>query len=160
MELPLNGERSSKRVDYARKILLGILIIAVVSILAYFAKKHSPNRDDTKLYEVRQLNAQLPSPPDFKETGSDFMSKAELAQQGKYFSSKSKYEEVKSFFVQHLTPAGWTVVEDRSMTDWGRDLGGRQLKFRKGEYWIVIEYAGERATDQWDYAVAVEWKRN
>ncbi|SRR5713226_7572567 len=142
-----------------KKILLGLLIIAVVSILAYFAKKHSPNRDDAKLYEVRQLYSQLPLPPDFNETGSDFMSKAELAQEGKYFSSRSKYEEVKAFAVQHLTPAGWVLVEDRSMTDWGRDLGGRQLKFRRGEYWIVIEYAGEKASDQWDYAVAVEWKK-
>jgi hypothetical protein len=141
------------------KILLGLLIVAVVSVLAYLGKKHSPNRDDAKLYEVRQLYSQLALPPDFKETGSDFMSKAELAQEEKYFSSKSKYEEVKAFFVQHLTPADWALVEERSMTDWGRDLGGRQLKFRKSEYWIVIEYTGEKASDQWDYAVTVEWKK-
>jgi hypothetical protein len=142
-----------------KKILLGILIIALGSVLAYFAKKHSPNRDDAKLYEVRQLYSQLPLPPDFKETGSSFQSKTELALESKYFSSKNKYEEVKAFAVQHLTPSGWTLVQERSMTDWGRDLGGRQLKFRKGEYWVVIEYAGERATDQWDYAVTVEWKK-
>ena len=98
-------------------------------------------------------------PPDLKETGSSFQSKTELALVSKYFSSKSKYEDVKSFFAQHLTPASWTLVEERSMTDWGRDFGGRQLKFRKGEYWIVIEYAGEKASDQWDYAVTVEWKK-
>jgi hypothetical protein len=142
-----------------KKILLGILIIAVGSILAYFAKKHSPNRDDAKLYEVRQLYSQLPLPPDFKETGSSFQSKTELAMEEKYFSSKSKYEDVKAFAVQHLTSSGWTLVQERSMTDWGQDLGGRQLKFRKGEYWIVIEYAGEKATDQWDYGVTVEWKK-
>ena len=141
------------------KVLVGLLIVAVVCILAYFAKRHSPNKDDAKLYEVRQLYSQLELPPDFNETGSDFMSKAELAQEGKYFSSKAKYEEVKGFFVQHLTPTVWVLVEDRSMTDWGRDLGGRQLKFRKGEYWIVIEYAGEKAADHWNYAVGVEWKK-
>lgn len=141
------------------KILLGLLIIAVVSIFAYFAKKHSPNRDNAKLYEVRQLYSQLPLLPDFNETGSDFMSKTELAEETKYFSSKSKYEEVKAFAVQHFASSGWTLVQERSMTDWGRDLGGRELKFRKGEYWIVIEYAGEKATDQWDYAVTVEWKK-
>ena len=61
--------------------------------------------------------------------------------------------------MQHLTTAGWTLLQERSMTDWGSDLGGRQLKFRKGEYWIVIEYAEEKASDQWDYAVTVEWKK-
>lgn len=142
-----------------KKIVLGLLIIALGSVLAYFAKKHSPNRDDTKLYEVRQLYSQLPLPPDFKETGSGFMSKTELAEETKYFSSNSKYEDVKAFAVQHLTSSGWTLVRERSMKDWGKDLGGHELKFRKGEYWIVIEYAGEKATDQWDYAVAVEWKK-
>jgi len=142
-----------------KKILLGILIIALGSVLAYFAKKHSPNRDDTKLYEVRQLYSQIPLPPDFKETGSAFSSKTESAMEDKYFSSKSKYEEIRAFFLQHLTSSGWTLEQERSMTDWGTDLGGRQLKFRKGEYWIVIEYSGEKATDQWNYAVTVEWKK-
>ncbi|GEM_PF-5633940 len=142
-----------------KKILLGILIIALVSLWAYLAKKNSPNRDDTMLYEVRQLYSQLALPADFQETGSSFQSKTELALESKYFSSKSKYEDVRAFVVQHLTPSGWTLVEERSMTDWGRDLGGRQLRFRKGEYWIVIEYAGEKASDQWDYAVTVEWKK-
>jgi len=142
-----------------KKILLGLLIVAVVCLWAYFAKKNSPNRDDARLYEVRQLYSQLALPADFKETGSSFHSKTELALESKYFSSKSKYEDVKAFIVQHLTPAGWTLLEERLMTDWGRDLGGRQLKFRKGEYWIVIEYAGEKARDQWDYGVTVEWKK-
>jgi hypothetical protein len=115
-----------------KKIVLGILIISLGSVLAYFAKKHSPNRDDAKLYEIRQLYSQLPLPPDFKETGSDFMSKAELAQEGKYFSSKSKYEEVKAFAVQHLSSSGWTLVQDRSMTDWGRDLGGASTEVSQG----------------------------
>jgi hypothetical protein len=61
-----------------KKILLGLLIIATVSILAYLAKKHSPNRDDAKLYEVRQLYSTLPIPPGFEEKGSSFQSKAEL----------------------------------------------------------------------------------
>jgi hypothetical protein len=143
----------------AKKILLGILIISLGSVLAYFAKKHSPNRDDAKLSEVRQLYSQLSLPPDFKETGSSFQSKTELALESKYFSSKSKYEEVKAFVEQHLTASGWTLVLERSITDWGTDLGGRQLKFRKGEYWIVIEYAGEKAADHWNYAVGVEWKK-
>lgn len=56
----------------ANKILLGLLIVAVVCILAYFAKRHSPNKDDTKLYEVRQLYSQLAIPTGFEEKGSSF----------------------------------------------------------------------------------------
>jgi hypothetical protein len=142
-----------------KKILLGILIITVGSVLAYYAKKNSPNRDDAKLYEVRQLYSTLPIPPGFEETDSSFQSKTELALVSKGFKSKTAYNDVKAFYVRRLTPAGWVLVKERQMTDWFRDFGGRELKFRKGEYWIVIEYTGEKATDQWDYGITVEWKK-
>jgi len=62
-----------------RKILLVILMIALASALAYFLKKRSPNKDDAKLYEVRQLYSQVPLPQDFQETGHSTSSKAESA---------------------------------------------------------------------------------
>ncbi len=111
----------------ANKILIGLLIVAVVCLLAYFAKRHSPNKDDIKLNEVRQLYSQLPIPPGFEEKGSSFQSKSELALVSKYFQSKTAYDDVKAFYVQRLIPTGWTLIKERQMTDWFRDFGGREL---------------------------------
>jgi hypothetical protein len=143
-----------------QKVLLGLLIIAVVSILAYFAKNHSPNRDDRELYEVRQAYSRIPIPAGFEEKGSSFQSKAELALVSKYFKSRTSYDDVKAFYAARLSSDGWTLASERRMTDWFKDLGGRELEFKKNEYLVIIEYAGEKATDEWDYAITVEWKRS
>lgn len=143
----------------ANKVLLGLLIVAVVCVMAYFAKKHSPNRDDTKLYELRQMYSTFPLPSDFQEIGSSFQSKAELALVTKYFRSKSRYDEVKTFYIQHLIETGWVLANERPMKDWFTDFGGRELEFSKGEYSVVIEYAGERASNDWNYGIAIEWRK-
>src|SRR5712691_6052747 len=49
---------------------------------------------------------------------------------------------------------GWQLARERQLKDWGRDLGGRELKFRRGDYEATVEYAGERA----DYGMGL-WNR-
>jgi hypothetical protein len=104
------------------------------------------------------MYATLPIPSDFKETDSSFQLKAELGLVPKYFKASMPFDNVKEFYIQRLTPGGWTLVKERRMTDWFRNFGGRELTFRKEQNSLVIEYAGERADNQWDYAIGLEWK--
>jgi hypothetical protein len=135
------------------------VIIGVALSIFYFENKYSANRDDAKLFEIQQLYSKLPLHSDLKERGSSFQSKAELALVGKYFDSGTSYDEVKDFYRHHLTEAGWSPTGEKPITDWARDFGGRSLEFRRGEYRLVIEYAGERANDDWDYAITLIWKQ-
>ena len=146
-------------VPSVKKIVLGVFIVSAVSTVAYFAKKQSPNKDDAKLYEIRQLYSALPIPPDFHEIGSSFQSKTELALVTKYFKSKTPYDEVKAFYLERLIPAGWKLARERRMTDWFRDYGGHELTFEKNQYSVVIEYAGQQADSEWDYGMGVKWKK-
>jgi len=103
------------------------------------------------------LYSTLPVPPGLKERGSSFQSKADDALVETYFDSAVPYDQVKAFYLQDLVKRGWALINESPMTDWGRDFGGRRLEFRKDEYSLVIQYAGER-DDQWDYAVTLRWK--
>lgn len=141
-----------------KKIVWAAVLLVIVFSVAYLAKRYSPNYNDAKLYETRELYSKLPIAPGFTERGSSFQSKAELALVSKYFDSKASYDEVKAFYQSHLSESGWTLTEERPMRDWWRDFGGRRLEFRKGDYFLVIEYAGEKASDQWDYAIDLIWK--
>jgi len=76
----------------------------------------------------------------------------------KSFRSKASYDEVKRFYVEHLTQEGWQLVEERNLKDWDRDLGGRELGFRRGDYEVTIEYAGEKAKRGWDYGIGIGWR--
>ena len=142
-----------------RRVVVGVFILGLFLALTYWIKRASPNKDDGKLLEVRQTFLTLPLPPDFTETDSSFQSKAELALVTKYFKSPAPVDEVKEFYDQRLTAAGWTLVKDRPVTDWFRDLGGRQLTFRKQQNSVIVEYAGKAANDQWNYAISVKWEK-
>lgn len=141
------------------RILIGILIIAALALFAYLAKKRSANRDDAQLYKLQQLYSTLPVAPGLTQRGSSFQSKAESALVENYFDSSVPFDEVKSFYYRELGKRGWLLNEEEKVTDWGRDFGGRTVKFRKEQYSLTIEYAGNR-DDQWDYAISLTWKNS
>ena len=114
------------------KLVIGVILIASVSILAKYCKDHSLNKDDAKLKEVDAVFAQLPIYPDFQEVAHSADSKDALARSGKSFRSAGKYDDVRSFYSTKLSASGWQLAKERNMTDWFRDFGGRQLTFRKG----------------------------
>jgi hypothetical protein len=75
----------------------------------------------------------------------------------KKFRSDAPYDEVKRFYVEHLLRDGWNVITEKQMKDWGSDFGGYYLQFHKGDLFLSIEYAGEKADYGWQYAIAVSW---
>ena len=140
-----------------RRLLATVLIFAALYGIVYFWKRHSANKDDAKLEDVRRLYAALPLYPGFKEVNSSYESKVTLVHLDKTFVSDAPYDQVKSFYIDKLSKAGWRRTGERKMKDWWRDFGGRELTFRKGEYSIVIEYSGERTDTDWTYAVSLDW---
>jgi hypothetical protein len=139
------------------KLVIGVVLVASVSILARDCKDHSPNKDDAKLKEVEAIFAQLPIYPDFQEVAHSTDSKDAMVRSGKSFRSAAKYDDVRSFYSNKLFASGWQLARERNMTDWFRDFGGRQLTFRKGQYSIVIEYRGDKEPNpDWNYGIDIE----
>ena len=75
------------------------------------------------------------------------------------FKSDAPFDDVRRFYVEKLASDGWQLVEDRKLSDWGRDMGGHLLEFRRGEYQIAIEKGG-RNNDDWDYGINFSWKKS
>lgn len=46
--------------------------------------------------------------------------------------------------------------KEKRLSEWGRDRGGSELKWRKGEYGLSIEYAGDANRD-WDDGISISW---
>lgn len=63
------------------------------------------------------------------------------------------------FYATQLKQTGWLLTKERTLKDgWSQDLGGRELRFEKGQYSIAIEYIGDKAVNpDWEYAVSVAW---
>ena len=143
------------------RIVIGIILVASVSLWAKYAKDRSPNKDDAKLNEIQSIYSQLPIYPDFQEVAHSGDSKDVSARAGKSYKSAAKYSDVRSFYSDKLTPTGWQITKERNLKDWWRDFGGRQLTFQKGQYSIVIEYRGDKEpSPDWNYAIDVEWHKS
>ncbi|HBB88251.1 MAG TPA: hypothetical protein DC047_11605 [Blastocatellia bacterium] len=140
------------------KLIVGVVLIATISILAKYSKDHSPNRGDAKLKEIESMYSQLPIYPDFQEVAHNFSSKDVSVMTGKSYMSSAKYADIRSFYSDRLSASGWQLTNERNMKDWWRDFGGRQLTFRKGQYSIVIEYRGDKKPNpDWNYVIDFEW---
>jgi hypothetical protein len=90
------------------------------------------------------------------ETRSESSSDGRKAYQGKYYRSIAPYDDVKRFYLEKLEGHAWVFETEKELSAWGRDRGGRELKWRKGEYDLSIEYAG-KANQDWDYAISISW---
>ena len=139
-------------------IVLGLLLIIGVEVAAYLSKHNSPNRDDLKLKEVKELFQQISVYQGSEEVDTSLTSKERIAQAGALYRSNASYQELRDFYVKSLASLGWRLEEERVVKDWWSDLGGRELTFRDGEYYVSVQYAGEKAEYGWNYSISVGWR--
>ncbi len=109
--------------------------------------------------EVERLKSKFQAYPDFVQIPNNFrVASPHIAALSLSYKSDASPEDVKRFYIEKLGTDGWQLVDDRKLSDWGRDMGGHQLEFRKGEYQIAIEKGG-RNNDDWDYGINFSWKK-
>ena len=92
------------------------------------------------------------------EVNSATISSTGKAYVSKTFRSRASSDDVKRFYLERLSQNGWKIVDERQLKNWGRDVGGRELKFRRGDYEVTIEIAGEKSDYGWDYGIGIGWK--
>lgn len=119
----------------------------------------SAKEDAAKLAEIQSVWARLPSYPGMQETSSSSTSGGGKALVSKKYDSNAPYENVKRFYVEHLERDGWKIEGEKQLKDLGSDVGGYEIRFRKGDLSLAIEYAGPLADYGWQYAIGVSWSR-
>lgn len=137
--------------------IVGVLVVgAVYMALTTYEARVGQNADGHKYKEIEQLWRDLPIYPGMVEIGSSSNSVAQKASIDKTFKSDTPYDEVKQYYLNKLRDQGWLFDQERQLTNWGRDQGGRHLKFRNGERDLTIEYAGT-ADFGWNYGIGIYW---
>ena len=114
-------------------------IVGVTAALVGFGAC-GPNSDGSKSREVERLERTAPVFPGMAETQETRVSKGTVASIHRYYRSQEMYDEVKKFYMNELTGSAWVFVGERSVEDWGRDLGGRELKFERDGFYVVVFY--------------------
>ena len=138
------------------KVLMLSLLILLVSGCKYIESSPPP----PQMSEVERLRSNFPVYPGFVQIPDNFRVAApHIASLSLSFKSDAPFDDVRRFYVEKLASDGWQLVEDRKLSDWGRDMGGHLLEFRRGEYQIAIEKGG-RNNDDWDYGINFSWKKS
>jgi hypothetical protein len=67
------------------------------------------------------------------------------------------YSVIYEFYDRELVTLGWHQVEDRPYPASGKNFGGRQVTYCKGELSAWLQYAGTAPDHGWTYVFEVSW---
>ncbi len=74
------------------------------------------------------------------------------------YSTPAGYPVVREHYDSELTRSGWKFMSERTVNDWGRDLGKNTAHYCKGVWSADLEYMGRETTGgNEDYAIAFGW---
>jgi hypothetical protein len=130
--------------------LIGLLFLSLIAVSCF-----SSAQDRRRLDEVKKIWTAFPLYPGMQELNSSTASGFGKAYINRNFRCKTSYDVIKRFYLERLVQDGWQFASERELKDWGLDIGGRELKFNRGEYEATIDYAGAKADYGWDYGIGI-----
>ena len=133
-----------------RPVEVAVLIVAcatcVIAVRACNRLIESP-----RIEELRQLAAELPLYPDFKEVNTRSLTKGDRAHITKDYSSSEAPDNVEQFYAVTLAQRGFQYT--------GGEDGGRTANFRKGEFLVqVTDLGGSDSGGGRLYKVGFYWR--
>lgn len=152
--MPSLEARQTIQIVPARSFVWLLSLFFYLSMASCF----SSAQDKARLNEVKRIWLTFPLYSGMQEVNNSTASGFGKAYISKGFRSQANYDDVKRFYLERLNQDGWQLAGERQVKDWERDLGGRELKFRRVDYEATIEYAGERAKYAWDYCIGIGWR--
>lgn len=113
----------------------------------------------SRINEIKLVWSELPLYPGMIEANSSSASGFDKAYISKNFKSPADYEDVKRFYVEHLSKEGWQLSKERKLKAfWGGPSGEIEVEFRRGEYDLTIDYAPEDKNFGWNYGITISWR--
>lgn len=87
----------------------------------------------------------------------NFYSKSATIWIGSSYASNRSYNDIKEYYDSKLKEHGWEFYKEEKMFDWGKDYGGKSLRYRKGEFVATMQYAVVNADYGWDYGFSMSY---
>lgn len=148
---------------YSRSAILVVcivlLVFSAVVIAVCWWLFNDPEATDAERQLIAELNEIIP-PGDavFVEQHSSHKPRSALA--GICYHSKLTYVELSDYYDHELARRGWSLLEESSVKDWGRDLGGRTRRYRKNQFIAEFFYPGQNSQSGYTYGLNVSWGLN
>lgn len=139
-----------------KKILLTIIsILPVVSFVGFMLYQYIVNEPPArKAQAVLETEfAKVKTPSWASLIGKISNHKPGQALVEATYTTSVGYKNIRSYYDGELVQKGWRFVGEEGVRDWGRDLGGKEAYYRKGDYDASLQYAGEKGNYGWTYSL-------
>lgn len=147
--------------NHLKEFIIFVIILVIAGIL--FNSCEKPPRpkyqlkDDEAEIGLRNELELIKHPKVAIKSGESEMKKRGIIGFSRYFNCSLVYEDIKNHYDQELTRNGWQFIKEKKVYDWGRDLGGRSIEYKKREFTATIQYSGEEANYGSTYAFSLDW---
>ena len=143
-----------------RRIIL--LLIFIIGLFGYITYDEMINESFSrqKLSEVEREFHQIQPMTDAVPT-SDLQSttrKAKHVTVGNLYRTNLTYSEIRAYYDAELAKHGWKFQKELKVNGPdGKDYGGKQVFYYKGEFTAFIYHVGEKPNPEYTYYFRVSW---
>ena len=151
------GRNRKKRAWYSW-LFLGLFVVTILTML-YTVILRTPRPKQV----AKQLEAELNSFAVFPQATvahSESSYKDAQALIVTTYTTSASYSVLHDYYDAELAKHGWRFVSERTVTDWGRNLGGKTAHYCKADWSADLEYMGQDNAGKSDYALALSWGLN
>ena len=139
------------------KHLYLLLLVAAVYVAVLITGTEAEQRSKAMQARLEAEFAALPSFPRATKVSDSFGRKSGHGIIGASYSSSATLPEIRAYYDSVLLPRGWHLSSEEPLRDWGNDLGGYTIHYRKDQFKASLQYAGQRAHYGWDYGFTLSW---
>ena len=137
-------------------VVATLLVICTVAYAVYEQIVYGPTAK-AKVPELQAEAEAIPFPPEDVLVNQLAPHKSHHALVDRTYTSRLTYSQLRAHYDAELSRRGWQFTREKPVRDWGRDLGGKDACYRKGEDVASLFFAGERASYGWTYSISFSW---
>jgi hypothetical protein len=151
-------ENSAPPASRAEKVRRALALTTFATAMAFYLTTGILRAEEVRTELEYELDRIAPL-KDVHRGNCLHVSKVGRAHVGCTYSSRAPWAEICAHYHDQLYAQGWSVENDRPVTEWGRDYGGRIRRYSKGDRCASLQYAGEQADHGWRFSLDFTWDR-
>jgi hypothetical protein len=142
--------------SYRSPAVVFILLLAVLSVFS--CGRNGENVNGSKYATIQNLWSAVPLCDGATKVEESWKSQASHAYISKTFTcSNFSAHNLEESYKKNLTAQGWQFLSEKRATRWFRETDGAELRFRKGDYVLTFEDAGDDSRMSWHYGITISW---
>lgn len=139
------------------KYLLLLLLAAAAYVAVLVSGTKAEERSKAMQAKLESDFKALPSFPRATKVGESTGRKSGHGIFGASYSTSATLPEIRAYYDSILLPRGWHLAYEKPLREWGKDLGGYSINYKRDDFTVSLQYAGQRAQHGWDYALTLSW---